>query len=66
MLRMDGRAPDEWHIAWDGVTSKALKPDFARQFGQEEVEYLKGMQVYTEVAISECTRVIGKKPIGLR
>ena len=52
--------------AWDDVSGGPLRLDLARRAREEETEYCRKMQAYTEVPIFECARETGKQPIGVR
>ena len=53
---------EELEIAWDDVSGATLDPKQVRSARQEEVDYVKNMQLYEKVPIRQCFETIGKAP----
>lgn len=56
----------EMEQAWDDVTGVELDPSTVRTARGEEVAYIRKMDLYTKVPVSECWGTIGEKPIQVR
>lgn len=57
---------EELQTAWDDVSGAALDPKMVRSARQDEIDYVKSMNLYTKVPIGECKRETGKCPITVR
>lgn len=57
---------DEMEMAWDDVSGAELNPAYVKKARREEIEYVRKMNLYDKVPISECYRVTGKSPISVR
>ena len=51
---------------FDEISGEALPPELVRAARKEELEYVKQMNVYTEVPVEECIRSTGRKPISVK
>ena len=54
------------YIAWDDNTNVELDPRMVHKARQDEVEYVREMNLYIKVNIEECIKMTGKKPIAVR
>ena len=52
--------------AWDDNTNVELDPKMVYKARQDEVDYVRQMNLYTKVSIDECVKKTGKKPIAVR
>lgn len=52
----------EWAVAWDDVTGKYLVPTEVAKARRTEMVYVRDMNVYRVVDVSECMQVTGKPP----
>lgn len=57
---------EEMAVAWDDVSGATLDPNKVKAARAEELEYVRKMNLYTKVPVSECLRKIGKPPISVR
>ena len=57
---------DELEVAWDDAFGVTLGPQQVRRARQEEVDYVKKMELYVVVPIQQCFEKIGKAPITTR
>ena len=53
-------------IAFDDVSGAELDPKMVQKARRDEIEYVRSMNLYTKVKISECLKYTGKKPIAVR
>ena len=53
-------------VAWDDVSGVARNPIAANVARQEDIDYVKKTNLYTNVPIQECIRKTGKPPISTR
>ena len=53
-------------IAFDDVSGAELDPKMVQKARRDEIEYVRSMNLYTKVSISECLAKTGKKPIAVR
>ena len=53
-------------IAFDDVSGAELDPKMVQKARKDEIEYVRSMNLYTKVKISECLQQTGKKPIAVR
>ena len=51
---------------WDDASGNALYPEGIRKARAEEMGYVRDLQVYSKVPISECWAKTGRAPIGTR
>ena len=57
---------DELEVAWDDVSGAELDPQKVRRTREEEIEYVKKMDLYKKVPIQQCYSKTGKAPISVR
>ena len=53
-------------IAFDDVFGAELDPKMVQKARQDEIEYVRSMNLYTKAKISDCLQKTGKKPIAVR
>ena len=53
-------------MAWDDVSGAELNPKEVKKARAEEIEYVRRMNLYTKVPISECYAKTGRAPITVR
>ena len=63
---MEGGVEEDGIIAWDDVSGAALDPKGVRKAREEEIQYVKKMNLYTKVPTTECYARTGKAPISTR
>ena len=51
---------------WDENTGELLPPELVAASRSEELEFMKGWQVWDEVPTAECLQRTGKRPLGSR
>lgn len=56
----------ENEVAWDDVFGATLDPSEVRRAREEEIKYVRNMELYEKVAIEQCYAKIGKAPISRR
>ena len=52
--------------AWDDVSGAELNPELVMKARREEIEYVRKMNLYTKVPISQCYEITKKAPISIR
>ena len=57
---------EELEIAWDDVSGAELDPKKDRKAREEEIQYVRTMDLYEKVPIIECYNATGKAPISIR
>ena len=58
--------PVELEIAWDDVSGAELDPKMARKAREQEIQYVRKMELYEKVLMSQCYETIVKAPISER
>ena len=58
--------PVELEIAWDDVSGAELDPKMVRKAREEEIQYVRKMELYEKVPISLCYETNGEAPISVR
>ena len=58
--------PMELEMAWDDVSGAELDPKMVRKAREEEIQYVRKMNLYEKVPISQCYETTGKAPITVR
>ena len=53
-------------VAWDDVSRAELDTREVKKARQQEIQYVRKMNLYDQVSIEECYRVTGKAPISVR
>ena len=56
----------EPEVAWDDVSGATLHPKEVRRAREEEIKYVRDMDLYEKVPINECYMKTGKSPISVR
>ena len=56
----------ELEVAWDDVSGAELDPEAAKQARKEEIQYVRQMNLYTKVPISQCYEMTKRAPISVR
>ena len=57
---------EEMEIAWDDVSGAELDPQKVKRAREEEIEYVKKVDLYEKVPIQQCYARTGKAPITVR
>ena len=58
--------PEELEMAWDEVSGAELDPKMVRKAREEEIRYVRKMDLYEKVLISQCYETTGKAQISVR
>ena len=56
----------ELEEAWVDVSGAEFNPQFVRRGGLQEIDYVKKMNLYTKVPISQCYEMIKRAPTSVR
>ena len=58
---------DEWEDkVYDGKTGQLLSPELVRQARAEELSFMRKINLFDEVDVEECLKMIGKHPVSTK